>query len=68
MWDRSFRQRAYIGLTRSRMRWYVRKDFITQRKISDVPIRRARNSILDYQRIDQYSTKNWQQSEHFFLN
>ena len=25
MWDRFFRQRAYIGITRSRMRWYVRK-------------------------------------------
>ena len=24
MWDRFFRQRAYIGITRSRMRWYVR--------------------------------------------
>ena len=23
MWDRFFRQRAYIGITRSRMRWYV---------------------------------------------
>ena len=26
MWDRVFRQRAYIGITRSRMRWYVRKE------------------------------------------
>ena len=25
MWDRFFRQRAYIGITRSCMRWYVRK-------------------------------------------
>ena len=25
MWDRFFRWRAYIGITRSRMRWYVRK-------------------------------------------
>ena len=25
MWDRFFRQRAYIWITRSRMRWYVRK-------------------------------------------
>ena len=25
MWDRFFRQRAYIGITRSRMPWYVRK-------------------------------------------
>ena len=25
MWDRFFRQRAYIEITRSRMRWYVRK-------------------------------------------
>ena len=25
MWDRFFRQRAYIGINRSRMRWYVRK-------------------------------------------
>ena len=25
MWDRFFRQRAYIGITRSHMRWYVRK-------------------------------------------
>ena len=29
MWDRFFRQRAYIGITRSRMRWYVRKIFPT---------------------------------------
>ena len=26
---RFFRQRAYIGITRSRMRWYVRKKFLT---------------------------------------
>ena len=45
MWDRFFRQRAYIGITRSRMRWYVRKDFLTQGKVSDVPIRCARNSF-----------------------
>ena len=25
MWDRFFRQRAYIGITRPRMCWYVRK-------------------------------------------
>ena len=25
MWDRFFQQRAYIGITPSRMRWYVRK-------------------------------------------
>ena len=25
MWDRFFRQRAHIGITRSGMRWYVRK-------------------------------------------
>ena len=25
MWDRFLRQQAYIGITRSRMRWYVRK-------------------------------------------
>ena len=25
IWDRFFRQRANIGITRSRMRWYVRK-------------------------------------------
>ena len=29
MWDRFLRQRAYIGITRSRMRWYVRKIFPT---------------------------------------
>ena len=28
MWDRFFRQRAYIGTTRSRMRWYVRKNYL----------------------------------------
>ena len=28
MWDRFFRQRAYIGITRSRMRWYVRKNYL----------------------------------------
>ena len=36
MWDRFFRQRAYMGITRSRMRWYVRKDFLSQGKISDI--------------------------------
>ena len=29
MWDRFFRQRAYMGITRSRMQWYVRKIFPT---------------------------------------
>ena len=29
MWDRFFRQRAYIGITRSRMRWHVRKNYLT---------------------------------------
>ena len=29
MWDRFFRQRANIGVTRSCMRWYVRKDCLT---------------------------------------
>ena len=31
MWDRFFRQQAYIGITRSRMRWYVRKRNLTHR-------------------------------------
>ena len=29
MWDRFFRQPAYIGITRSCMRWYVRKNYLT---------------------------------------
>ena len=29
MWDRIFRHQAYIGITRSCMRWYVRKKFLT---------------------------------------
>ena len=32
MWDRFFRQRAYIGITRSRMHWYVRKNYLTWEK------------------------------------
>ena len=30
MWDRFFRQRAYIGITQSRMRWYVRKFYLSR--------------------------------------
>ena len=29
MWDRFFRQRAFIGITRSCMHWYVRKNYLT---------------------------------------
>ena len=37
MWDRYFRQRAYIGITRSCMRWYVRKTFFAHRiRISEI--------------------------------
>ena len=28
MWDRFFQQLAYIGINRSRMRWYVRKNYL----------------------------------------
>ena len=37
MWDRFFRQRAYIGITRSRMRWYVRKNYLTSVKNNGNP-------------------------------
>ena len=42
MWDRFFRQRAYIGITRSRMRWYVRKNYLTWVKTAESPIWCAR--------------------------
>ena len=35
MWDRVFRQRAYIGITRSCMRWYVRKKNLSLDKPCD---------------------------------
>ena len=46
MWDRFFRQRAYIGITRSRMRWYLRKKFLTWVKIAEISIRYARKYFL----------------------
>ena len=42
MWDRFFRQRAYIGITRSRMRWYVRKKYLTWVKTAEILIWCAR--------------------------
>ena len=51
MWDRFLRQRAYIGITRSCMRWYVRKDFLSQGKISDIRIRCARKDFLSQGKI-----------------
>ena len=45
MWDRFFRQRVYIGITRSRMRWYVRKKYLTWVKTTEIPIWCARNII-----------------------
>ena len=46
MWDGFFRQQAFIGITRSCMCWYVRKDFLLQGKISDILIRCARKEFL----------------------
>ena len=43
MWDRFFRQRAYIGITRSVMRWYVRKKYLTWIKTTEIPIWCAKN-------------------------
>ena len=37
MWDRFFRQQAYIGITRSRMRWYVRKATYSRLLMRDNP-------------------------------
>ena len=42
IWDRFFRQRAYTGITRSRMRWYVRKKYLTWVKTTEIPIWCAR--------------------------
>ena len=38
MWDRCFQQRAYIGITRSWMRWYVRKKYLTWVKTTEILI------------------------------
>ena len=44
MWDRFFRQRAYIGITRSCMRWYVRKNYLTR-----VKQWKSRSGVREYQ-------------------
>ena len=45
MWDRFFRQRAYIGITRYRMRWYVRKNYLEWVKTAEIAIWCARKYI-----------------------
>ena len=45
MWDRFFRQRAYKGITRSCMRWYVRKNYLTWVKTTEILIWCARNNM-----------------------
>ena len=52
MWDRFFRERAYIGITRSHMRWYVRKKslvheltaYLTLAKVGGISIPHIRTS------------------------
>ena len=46
MWDRFFRQRAYIGITRSCMRWYVRKNYLTWVKTTKTPTWCARKLCI----------------------
>ena len=36
MWDRLSQQRAYIGITRSCMRWYVRNNFLIWVKTAEI--------------------------------
>ena len=48
MWDRFFQQRAYIGITRSCMRWYVRKKNLTWVKTTKIPIWCARKFSQTY--------------------
>ena len=45
MWDRFFRQRATIGLTRSCMHWYVRKNYLTWVKTAEISICCARKTL-----------------------
>ena len=47
MWDRFFQQPAYIEITRSRMRWYVRKNYLTWVKTTEISIWCARRFNLD---------------------
>ena len=49
MWDRFFRQRANIGITRSCMRWYVRKNYLTWVKTTEILIwcARKRKPLLE---------------------
>ena len=42
MWDRFFQQRAYIGITRSCMRWYVRMNHLKLVKTMEISIWCAR--------------------------
>ena len=53
MWDRFFRRRAYIGITRSCMPWYVRKDFLSRGKFSDRLIRFASKPVLSKKKKNQ---------------
>ena len=46
MWDRFFQQRANIGITRSCMRWYVRKKYLTWVKTTEIPNWCARKFYL----------------------
>ena len=41
-----FRQRAYIGITRSRMRWYVRKNYLKWVKTMEIQIWCAKIFII----------------------
>ena len=53
MWERFFQQRANIVITRSCMRWYVRKNFLIWAKTAETPIWLARKKIFRY--VYQYA-------------
>ena len=48
MWDRFCQQQANIGITQSCMRWYVRKNYLTWVKTTQIPIWYARKFYLGY--------------------